>query len=154
MQNPVMPHTGKKSNVNIKPFGVRLHRSTDQEIARYTSLSTSSIVTSIEKAPVKPKVKVARIQLNKLQLTEGQQVKLVIPTRAVPKPMSAGKPTKTSPQKRLIHGRPSAVLNIHPKQHTFRVRTFGLLKCKNKYYFKCRVTGCNKAYLTFKSVCE
>ena len=154
MQNPIMPHTGKKPNVNIKPFGVKLHRLTEQEIARYTRLSTSSIVTNTDKAPVKPKVKVAHIQLNKLQLNEGQWIKLVIPTKAAPKLMPAGNLTKISPRKRLINGRPSAVLNIHPKQHTFRVRTFGLPKHKNKYFFKCQVTGCNKAYLTFKSACE
>ena len=84
MQNPVVSCTGKPSHVtgkpshvNKEPFVITLNKLTAEEIAKYTGKIMT--IQSVQLQPVQPQptLKGVCIQLNKLQLSEGQRVKLV-----------------------------------------------------------------------------
>ena len=139
--------------VTTQSFTVVLKKLTEAEIKQHTGVK---ITPEQQKSRSDIKLKTPHIQLNRLLLQEGQCVKLVAPN-----PMQ--EPAAQTPQvkaatgsieKRPIHSKPSVALGIQAKQHTFKVRTFGLPKQRNKYYFKCRVSGCNKVFVTFRFVRE
>ena len=118
----------KQSMVQVTPFQVLLTRLTKQQIEKYT------------KQP-----KTLSVRTPKNTDTSDQTLRLS-PVRTCSMTTKMG---KSAHKRRLISGRPSKLL---APNYMFQVRRHILWKHCHRIYIKCRVKGCNLAYISFNRV--
>ena len=118
----------KQSMVQVTPFQVLLTRLTKQQIKKYT------------KQPKTLSVKTSK------NIDTSDQTLRSSPVRTC---SMTTKMRKSAHKRRIISGQPSKLLALN---YMFQVRRHILRKHRCRIYIKCRVKGCNLAYISFNRV--
>ena len=118
----------KKSMVQVTPFQVVLTRLTKQQIEKY--------------------VKQPRIQSVRTSKNTDKCIQTVRSSPVRTHSMMT-KARKSAHKRRIISGQPS---KLFARNYVFQVHRHILWKHRHHLYIKCRVKGCNLAYVTFNRV--